>query len=656
MKFRQYLAIALVSLSSAGAALADPSGRVGRLVVQGGEVMIAQAGGEWRSVAYNYPVVAGDNLYVAPGGRAEVDFGSGMVWLSGGSTVYFEQLDDHSLRARLGDGQMIVRVRELDRGETARIELRRGSVDFVTPGLYRIESNSAGNTAGYTAGNTYGADLLHVKFGTAQLSSGGVFEQVRGGDAVQFDGGRLGYMNIRGDDDFGVWVDSRDRRFENQRFAYVSPNMVGWRDLDDHGVWRDNGAYGWVWFPRRVANDWAPYRFGHWTHVSPWGWTWVDDAPWGFAPFHYGRWVNLNGRWGWSPGPFERRPVYAPALVAWHGNVGNVSLNVNIGNSLVYWTPLSYGEAYYPSYTVSANYWRVLNRHQVGHTAIYNPTPPRGIQYRNWSVPGGATAVEAGIIASARPVAAARSMGPLPTTSQIEAMPMQDRVKPAYVGASTYSNGAAPALARTAPVMVNEAGNRAVAPQSAQAMPGQLPAAPQVREVQQPQRNAPAAVTQVPQIQAVPQAPQRVMAPQSALPQQALPPQVMPAPMVMQPQQQQQSPAVQIPAPRQSMPQQAMLQPQQAQQAQQVQEGGRRVMPAQGRGEAVPTRQDQTYVEPLPRASRTAAPQSQVQQPQLQIQPPQPQRAQQQPPVQVQEQKDKTRKSVDERPDQKPQR
>ena len=25
---------------------------------------------------------------------------------------------------------------------------------------------------------------------------------------------------------------------------------------------------------------------------APWGWTWVDDAPWGFAPFHYGRWVN----------------------------------------------------------------------------------------------------------------------------------------------------------------------------------------------------------------------------------------------------------------------------------------------------------------------------------------------------------------------------
>ena len=24
-------------------------------------------------------------------------------------------------------------------------------------------------------------------------------------------------------------------------------------------------------------------------YVRP-GWTWVDDAPWGWAPYHYGRW------------------------------------------------------------------------------------------------------------------------------------------------------------------------------------------------------------------------------------------------------------------------------------------------------------------------------------------------------------------------------
>ena len=46
-----------------------------------------------------------------------------------------------------------------------------------------------------------------------------------------------------------------------------------------------------VWTPAGVAADWAPYRYGHWVWVAPWGWTWVEDEPWGFAPFHYGRWA-----------------------------------------------------------------------------------------------------------------------------------------------------------------------------------------------------------------------------------------------------------------------------------------------------------------------------------------------------------------------------
>ncbi len=71
--------------------------------------------------------------------------------------------------------------------------------------------------------------------------------------------------------------------------------------------------------PRVVASGWAPYSTGRWAWVQPWGWTWVDDAPWGFAPFHYGRWVYLRNSWCWAPGSYVRRPVYAPALVAWIG-------------------------------------------------------------------------------------------------------------------------------------------------------------------------------------------------------------------------------------------------------------------------------------------------------------------------------------------------
>jgi ABC-type proline/glycine betaine transport system permease subunit len=33
-----------------------------------------------------------------------------------------------------------------------------------------------------------------------------------------------------------------------------------------------------MWVPRTVVVGWAPYRYGHWVWISPWGWTWVDDA------------------------------------------------------------------------------------------------------------------------------------------------------------------------------------------------------------------------------------------------------------------------------------------------------------------------------------------------------------------------------------------
>jgi len=60
---------------------------------------------------------------------------------------------------------------------------------------------------------------------------------------------------------------------------------------------------------------------------QPWGWTWVDDAAWGFAPFHYGRWVYA-GYWAWSPGPVYVRPIYAPASgrLVWRRALGSWTL------------------------------------------------------------------------------------------------------------------------------------------------------------------------------------------------------------------------------------------------------------------------------------------------------------------------------------------
>ncbi|HTU64412.1 MAG TPA: DUF6600 domain-containing protein, partial [Steroidobacteraceae bacterium] len=159
-----------------------------------------------------------------------------------------------------------------------------------------------------------------------------------------------------------------------------------YEDLDDNGSWSNEPEYGYVWTPSRVAVDWSPYRYGRWVWVSPWGWTWIDDAPWGYAPFHYGRWAHVRERWCWVPGPRHVRAVYAPALVGWVGSPG-VSVSVSIGSG-VGWFPLGPREVYVPARRFSPRYVERVNVRNtviVNRTTIVNVYNGRGgpVTYRN---------------------------------------------------------------------------------------------------------------------------------------------------------------------------------------------------------------------------------------------------------------------------------
>jgi hypothetical protein len=131
-----------------------------------------------------------------------------------------------------------------------------------------------------------------------------------------------------------------------------------------------------VWIPEGVAVGWAPYQVGHWVYVAPWGWTWVDAEPWGFAPFHYGRWALVGGYWGWVPGPIVVRPVYAPALVGFVGGGGfGVSFAVGGGFAGVAWFPLGPRDVFVPGYRASPRYFQninVTNSRAVNVTQVTN--------------------------------------------------------------------------------------------------------------------------------------------------------------------------------------------------------------------------------------------------------------------------------------------
>jgi hypothetical protein len=91
--------------------------------------------------------------------------------------------------------------------------------------------------------------------------------------------------------------------------------------LDSHGTWVDDPTYGTVWVPNatEVGPTYAPYQTaGHWALDANDQYVWVSDYDWGWAPYHYGRWVEIDGRgWSWIPGR-----VYSGAWVNWGADGG----------------------------------------------------------------------------------------------------------------------------------------------------------------------------------------------------------------------------------------------------------------------------------------------------------------------------------------------
>jgi uncharacterized protein DUF6600 len=92
--------------------------------------------------------------------------------------------------------------------------------------------------------------------------------------------------------------------------------------LSPYGEWIDVPGVGEVWRPydRVVGTDFQPYSTGgHWVYTD-YGWTWQSDYPWGWAPFHYGRWV-YRSRWGWL---WRAGREWGPAWVEWRQGGGYV--------------------------------------------------------------------------------------------------------------------------------------------------------------------------------------------------------------------------------------------------------------------------------------------------------------------------------------------
>jgi hypothetical protein len=97
-------------------------------------------------------------------------------------------------------------------------------------------------------------------------------------------------------------------------------------NLTEGGNWIEVGDYGYCWQPSVAASNttWRPYSDGYWAYTDV-GWTWISYEDFGWATYHYGRWIRLRGRgWVWVPGR-----EWGPAWVSWR-----------TGGDYVGWAPL----------------------------------------------------------------------------------------------------------------------------------------------------------------------------------------------------------------------------------------------------------------------------------------------------------------------------
>ncbi|HET8747104.1 MAG TPA: DUF6600 domain-containing protein [Ramlibacter sp.] len=350
--WRYFWLAAILLVGLAGAVFAqegeDPPTRVGFVSYSQGSVVFAPQGDdEWIELPPNRPLTAGDRLWTDRGARAELQVGTSTLHLDGESHLGVSELEERALKVILQQGSLNLRVREVSQGENVEVDTPNLALRALQPGDYRVDVDPRS-----------GQTRVSVQSGLATaFGERGEAIQMGAGQIASFAGRALARAQGPGyqQDDFALWAAERNRAEDDSVAArYVPRGVVGYAQLDQYGAWGQDPTYGTVWYPTVQVDNWAPYRYGHWDWISPWGWTWIDDAPWGFAPFHYGRWTMIADRWAWVPGRLAHRPVYAPALVVFLGGDGT-QLAIGSGPA-VGWYPLAPGEAWWPVFRHSPRY------------------------------------------------------------------------------------------------------------------------------------------------------------------------------------------------------------------------------------------------------------------------------------------------------------
>lgn len=356
----------------------DVTARVGRISFIRGDAQIRRTGTQdWENITLNLPVVEGDEITTSSGSRIEIQFDAyEHLRLDENSYIQVLKMKDEGIAVSIPNGRLSLRITTFDKNKSYfEIDAPNTTLAVQRSGMYRVDAGKKGDAE---------VRVSATDDGEARIYSDNAGFTLKNGRSARIfvDGSNAGEWNT-GDaalyaDDFDSWALDRDtaiaKRLKDAYYnKYYDNDIYGADDLNDNGEWIHLRKYGYVWRPFHTSinsySNWSPYRYGQWRWTPPFGWTWVNDEPWGWATYHHGRWFYDDGYWYWSPYGAYRysRSWWFPALVG-----------ISSFSDSICWYPLPYEYNYYNYnyyyYNNNGGGWDGHHEHG-GHHHPPGPTP-----------------------------------------------------------------------------------------------------------------------------------------------------------------------------------------------------------------------------------------------------------------------------------------
>jgi hypothetical protein len=455
--------LALLAPIGAGAGYAEHEEITpARLSYLEGDAAFRRSADPWTRALLNTPLAVGDTLQTGADGRIELQLApAAFVRTAGHSVVVITEQTENNFGIDVASGTVAVDWRAQGGSEpmSLLLETRHGQIGIDQPGYYRIEvtptdTRLAVRNGGLATVTPRTADPFDVpsEHGAGLAGQPGAWTLASG----------------LGTDQWDEWNRMRtDQVLSASSRQYLAEDVYGAEALDQHGTWRQHQQYGPIWYPNSVGRTWAPFSTGTWLRDPRFGWSWVDRAAWGWAPFHYGRWVNLGGRWGWAPRGRYDQVSYVPATVRFLDGP-------YAGTSVIRWVPLGWDDPFDP-YWDPAWTTRSHTRHRIGErprsaTAATRPaaTPSQTKAPAVISMPASSFGV----------------LPALPVPNPVAQRPSPSAVAPASGGAAAIRQWTAPAQnpGVAPPHPMNEAIQRGQARQGLGAHPPAVVRSPTVTQ------------------------------------------------------------------------------------------------------------------------------------------------------------------------------